>query len=141
MIRLLSTKYKEGARGPDEFDCWGLVRAARIELFGYPALPLLSDVAPRDFKSIASAHATTRDMLGFTELANPVPGCIVMAWRGSLCVHVGIAVRVDGRMLILETDADTGPVLTDPMQFKRRYSRVVFYENQDLQRPALDGTD
>lgn len=141
MNRLLTSKYKPGGRGPDEYDCWGLVRAARIELFGYPELPSFDWAAPGDFRRISVAYESAKVLQGFYELVVPRPGAIAMAWRGSLCAHVGIVVEVDGRMQVLETDADTGPVLTDIHHFKRRYTSVVFYENQSLRRPAEQHTD
>lgn len=130
----LRTRYVRGARGPAEFDCWGLVRSARFELFGRPWLPLLADAAPGNLRAITRAHSDVSALHGFREVA-PHPGVIATAWAASLCVHVGIVVQANGRLMILETDEPTGPCLTSINKFTARYTRALFYDDQDLPGP------
>ena len=141
--RFLKTHYVRGGRGPSGYDCWGILRDARRELFGRPELPMLRDAKPGDLRSITRAVESVSQMEGF----RPVdyrPGAIATAWMASLCVHVGLVVEVDGRILILETDEPTGPCLTAINRFQSRFTRVVFYDDQDLPRadakPSNPGT-
>ena len=131
MNRYLQTRYVRGGRGPVEYDCWGLVRIARLELFGRRLLPILSEAKPGNPRAITNAVRTV-SADGFAELSKPRVGAIATAWRASLCVHVGLVVEADGRMMILETDAPTGPCLTPIKTFTARYTRVLFYDDQDL---------
>ena len=125
---LLKTRYVRGGRGPVDADCWGLVRMARLGLFGRSLLPSFSDIAPADKKGLTSACLTVRDDGGFREVGIQ-PGAIATAWTGRLCVHVGIVVESDGRTWILETDEGTGPALTRPGLFEKRYARVIYYDD------------
>lgn len=129
MDKFLKTRYLRGGRGPVEYDCYGLVRHARTELFGRSLLPLLSDVLPGDARAITNAHAQVYASGEFRE--SPVrPGAIAEGWVASLCVHVGIVVEVDGRLMVLETDEPTGPCLTPINRFKTRFTRVLFFDDQ-----------
>lgn len=125
----LKTRYVRGGRGPVDFDCWGLVRAARTDLFGRPLLPLLSGAVPGNLRAITKAHADVYAMHGFREVTAR-PGAIAEGWAASLCVHVGLVVEVDGRMLILETDHPGGACLTPINRFKTRFTRVLFFDDQ-----------
>lgn len=128
---LLQTRYAKFGRGPDDVDCWGMVRLARVELFGLDWLPSHAQVDPADKAGLTQAASQVREQGGFAEVA-PRPGAIATAWRASLCVHVGIVVESDGRLWILETDEGAGPTLTRINKFQTRYTRVVFYDNQNL---------
>ena len=133
MQRFLQTRYLRGGRGPVEYDCWGMVRDARASLFGGVLLPTLADAAPGNLRAITRAHGEVLAMHGFQVVPLRL-GAIATAWMASLCVHVGLVVEADGRMLILETDEPTGPCLTSIHRFQARFARVLFYDDQDLPR-------
>lgn len=123
----LRTTYRRGGRGPKEFDCWGLVRDAHHRLFGRDIMPSFSEAEPESVKRRQGAiHALHESLQTFD-----VPmreGAIAEAWVGSLFLHVGIVVRVNGRLFILETDTPNGPTLTKPSVFASRYSKVRFFD-------------
>lgn len=127
MIRFLNTRYVEGGRGPDEFDCYGLVRAVRHEVFHFPLLPSHSEVVPSDKDAMT---AVCQQIIDCTDLQECTvqEAAIASAWAGRRCVHVGIVVQADGRLWILETDEPTGPCLTPVRVFENRYTRVKYYD-------------
>lgn len=125
---LLKTRYVKYGRGPDEHDCWSLVRVARAELFGREWLPSYVEIDPQDKQGLTKAAAEVRAQGGFVEV-DIRPSAIATAWRARLCVHVGIVVEADGRLWVLETDEGTGPGLIRPASFERRYSKVIYYDN------------
>lgn len=135
MRRYLQTRYVRGGRGPHEFDCWGLVRDARSELFGRPLLPLLADAKPGELRGITRATEHVIGLHGFSQ-CQPRPGAIATAWLARLCVHVGLVVEIDGQLRILETDDPSGPCHTDINRFQARYTRVFFYDDQDIPKPG-----
>lgn len=128
MDHYLQSRYVKGARGPDEFDCYGLVRAARTEIFKRGILPACDGVAPSDKRRLTQSCLDVIDTCSLAEVDRR-PGAIATGWRGSLCVHVGLVVEVDSRLMVLETDEPTGPCLTPPRRFESRYSRVLYYDN------------
>lgn len=126
--RYLSTRYLAGARGPVEFDCWGLTRLAKAELFGGPMLPECADAKPGLIPVITREVARVAQQHGMRAAERPEPGHVATAWHGRVCVHVGLVVRSqDGMLKILETDAPTGPCLTRIKHFEERYSKVIYY--------------
>lgn len=124
----LATKYVKHGRVPPELDCWGLVRLARVELFGREPLPYYSQIDPQDKRALTEKTLAVRDINLFKR-TEAKAGAIATAWRGRLCVHVGIVVECDGRLWVLETDEDTGPALTRPQIFESRYLQVIYYDN------------
>lgn len=131
----LTSRYQDGGRGPDMFDCWGLVRSARHELFGLPLLPSYGDIAAGDKPQLTRA---ARDVIrtGFRPTA-AVPGAIATCWRGQLCLHVGLVVALDGRPGVLDTGARCGPRWLPLRDFEQRNLKVIYYDDRDLsQHPA-----
>lgn len=124
---LLLTRYVKHGRTMPDLDCGGLVRVARHALFGKSLLPAFADVDPADKPALTQA-AQTVIASGFVEVPAQ-PGAIAAAWRGALCVHLGICVEADGRLWVLETDEPTGPVLTPVSAFESRYRKVVYYDD------------
>lgn len=124
--KYLSTRYVRGGRGPNEYDCYGMIRDARVELYGCRLLPLCADAEPGKLSIITrTVNRVAHDfkMIG----ADPAPGHVAAGWHGKVCVHVGLVVAANGGLRILETDAATGPCLTRLTQFEDRFSKVVYY--------------
>lgn len=126
--KYLSSTYKIGGRGPLEYDCWGMTREARVTLFDKPWFP--------DFLHIdddTRVQAMTRESMRVVRMCDlkecaPRAGAVATAWRGRLCIHIGIVIDVDGSLLILETDRP-GPKLTNLHVFERRYTAVQYYDD------------
>lgn len=127
--RYLKTSYQRGGRGPVAYDCFGIVRAVRHEVFGKSVLPSFGNICPQDKRNLTAACIDVRDAKGFHPVQQPVPGAIATAWRASLCVHVGICVEVDGRLWVLETDEPAGPALIALDRFEDRYTKVIYYDD------------
>ncbi len=123
----LNSHYQRHGRGPDAFDCWGLVRDARVRLFNKPMLPSFGSVSPQDKRALTkSARQTISSHLC---PCGPGAGAIVTGWCGRLCVHVGIMVELDGRLWVLETEETIGPALVPLRTFRKRYVRTEFFDD------------
>lgn len=123
----LATTYRRYGRGPVEFDCWGMVRDARVRLFGKPLLASYGAVGGQDPRGMTAAVNET--IQARLKPSAPVPGSMAMGWRGRLCVHVGLIVEVDGRKWVLETNDGTGPKLTCLRDFERQFVKVTYYDD------------
>lgn len=100
---LIGKPYRERARGPEAFDCWGLVAYARPRIFGGPVLPD-EDIAPANLSRVARAFADPRRRAGWVSLPVSRPfaapdGAIVMMARGGVPHHVGLWLQPEGAML------------------------------------------
>lgn len=124
--RYLGVPYVKYGRAMAGADCWGLVRMARHELFGLPLLPEFGAICPDDKPALTVACEDVRQQGGFLP-CEPTPGAIATAWRGALCIHVGLIVEADGRLWVLETNEKGGPCLTPITKFEARYTRVIYY--------------
>jgi cell wall-associated NlpC family hydrolase len=125
----LMSDYLDGGRGEvvsgrRQFDCWGLVRSVRHEVFGLPLLPSYGDVAADDKRSLTRAAEIES---GALTLGAAVPAAIATVWKAGLCVHVGICVELDGRLGVLDTGPELGAIWAAVPVFERRYLKVRYY--------------
>jgi len=126
--------YREGARGPMAFDCWGLVIDARHRLFGLPLLPSLGAVGKNKLRENTAAYHDLR--LGM-EACDPEPGAIAAVLRGLLCLHVGVVVESEGRLKVLDTNPG-GACLRTTGQFEAAYPMVVYYRERRILSEQAD---
>lgn len=118
--------YIAGGRDLNGLDCWGLVRLVRIDM-GRDDLPLFDSVNPLNKKLFTKSKESCVLDFGLAKTAVK-EGAIACGFRGRLCYHVGIVIIANGRYMVLETDENTGVVLTGIERFKSNYSRVEFYD-------------
>jgi len=127
---LLKVPYVANGRLPTGADCYGLVRLARVHLFGKPWMPEHGAVEGSDKKTLT--RAMEKEAVNYKE-CSPHPGAIACCYRGRLCTHIAIVVEVDGRLMILETDepdhCKKGPRMVQLKQFERRFLKVVYYDD------------
>ncbi|MBF0675597.1 hypothetical protein [Pseudomonas sp.] len=125
--RYLRATYRDGARGPDEYDCWGLARAVRHEVYGCRLLPSWGHVRhdmPREF-----TRAYRNESAAMQECA-PEPGAIAAVFRGQIVVHVGVVIEVDGGLAVFDIrDISTSPRWQRIHDFESRYLRVLYYRD------------
>lgn len=122
----IGTPFMHKGRDYPNFDCWGLARDARANLFGGRELPAFADIAPSQKKALTKA---TQEIVlsGFVKESTPVAGALATAWLGGLCVHIGIVVTVDGRMWVLDTEDGHGGRLNTIEAFAKPFQKVIYY--------------
>lgn len=128
LSKYLSATYEDGARGPDRYDCWGLVRAVRHELLGLPLLPSFGAV--RNTMPAAFTRAY-EEQAALMEECEPEPGAIAAVFRGRIVIHVAVVIEVDGALAVLEirNDRTSARWLRIP-DFESRYLRVIYYRDK-----------
>lgn len=79
--------FKDGGRGPKEYDCWGLAMAV-MKNYGY----YLPDYHISAFDAAKIAFEIKSQRCLWTELKQPVKGCVVVMRFGTsaLVNHVGV---------------------------------------------------
>lgn len=120
-------KYKLHGRGPVFCDCWGFVRLVWAEHFGKHELPLFSGVTAGAIKEITRAK-TTLPKFGL-QVVDVKDGAIAAAMQGGLCTHVGIVVKIDGRLWVLDCDVSTDVSMRRVSDFEKEFSQVIYYDN------------
>lgn len=127
---LLAVPYVANGRSQSGADCYGLVRMARVYLFGKPWMAVHGAVEGSDKRALT--QAVQQESANYRQV-KPYPGAIACAFRGSLCAHIAIVVDIDGKRMILETDepgrGNHGPRLVNLRYFEQRFFRVVYYDD------------
>lgn len=110
-------------------DCWGLVRIVRAELRG-DDLESHAAISPTDKVSLTKAANIEIKEKRFFPCA-PKVGAIATVWRNLFCLHVGIVVDVDNKLMVLDTSLKVGARLRTLDDFERKYSKVVYFDNDN----------
>ncbi|MNJ16339.1 hypothetical protein D3C77_106000 [compost metagenome] len=124
---LFNATYQNGGRGPLNFDCWGLVREVRYRVCGKALLPEWGAVGFSKLRENTLAY--TRKSPEMRRCTAPEPGAIAAAFRGRLCVHVGVVLSVDGQLSILEINPGQRAKLVDPRRFAAAFDEVRYYND------------
>lgn len=120
----MNCPYVDGGRGPDVFDCWGLVRDVYHRRFGLPLLKSFGQVSPDDKDTLTQAFY---DVVPDFTPGPPALGTVAGGFRGGNLIHVGVVVDNNGRLEVLHTGRKHGPTLTRVAAFSALFSNVVYY--------------
>jgi hypothetical protein len=131
----LNASYEDGGRGPARYDCWGIARAVRHEVYGMPLLPswgYVRNTNPREFTQAVIEGAAAM------ERCEPEIGAIACVWRGSICIHVAVIVEVDGRLHGMEMKP-SGATIKPLRRFQDQYLKVSYHRDRILPEQAGRG--
>ncbi|MGE6562197.1 hypothetical protein ACQKF2_07240 [Pseudomonas hunanensis] len=124
----LSCRYEDGARGPEMYDCWGLVREARHLHLGKRLLPSWGHVRHDNLKEFTRAY---REEAALMEPCAPENGAIAVVIRGRECVHLGLIVEVGDRLKVLEINPSRGARCLPLSQWARDHNNVIYYRDRE----------
>ena len=108
--RWVGLPFEMGGRGPDAFDCWGLLRAVLLEIHGRaPETPSVAPSDPTDRGAMEATFAATRpawrpvapedaevgDAIAFRLLGRPVHCGVVVARDRFLHARQGFLSAID----------------------------------------------
>lgn len=113
---LIGKRYKDGGRGPDEFDCFGLFE----ELCRRRGMPIKSEATPAavEDKNQLFAETTLRE---WKKLDGPEPGCGV-AFRVTppYVTHVGMVLDCGKRFIHVRQGANVAIERLDSVLWRHR---------------------
>lgn len=118
--------YRDGGRGPIQFDCWGLVRHVRHFELGFRLLPEYGSLRNTQPKEFTKAYRGESSQMVECE---PCHGAIAGVLIGNVCVHVGLVVESEGRLKVLEVNPDRGCRLTLLHKWQRDHNTVTFHND------------
>lgn len=125
--KYLGCEYKDGARGPDQFDCWGLVRHVRHFELGYRLLSSYGSLRPKMPREASKAYEAETPSLEQCEAEH---GAIVCVMVGRICSHVAVVLESSTGLRVLETNAKRGPQCIALHRWLRDYPNVVYYRDR-----------
>lgn len=126
-IPLVGKKYRIGADGPDEFDCFGLVIFAYKQILG---IDIERPSGPIFKKPIEVAHLAKKEIEEgkWERIEKPEKLCVVgISHDGRYVTHVGIFIPIDGGT-ILHADHTLGCVIAhSPAQLRQLGLTTSYY--------------
>lgn len=126
--QLLAVPYVDRGRTLEGMDCWGQLLWARAAM-GLPALP---DIGPVSRAEPIEMQRQCGKVSATLEEGPAAVGAVAAVFRGTLFVHVGVVVEIDGRLAVLETNEGSGPRWKSVPDFVDTYYKVIFYRDQSL---------
>lgn len=132
--KYLFVPYLNGGRTMAGLDCWGLTLLVRKEL-GAPALDGASGLdrgTPVGMQRLYS-HLISGPLCEVEDLK---AGDIAAVFRAGILVHVAVALEIDGRIALLETNPSSGVRWMFLDRFLQTYYKVAFYRDRSLSEPA-----
>ena len=125
--KYLECVYEDGARGPDKFDCWGLVRLVRHAEMGLRLLAEYGTLRNTDPREFTRAYEEESSCM---ERCEPEPGAIASVLIGRICVHVALVVDSPDGLRILEITPTRGPRCLPLNKWMRDHSTVTFHRDR-----------
>lgn len=125
--KYLRCTYLDGARGPDLFDCWGLVRAVRHTELGKRLLAEYGSLRNTDPKQFTKAYEEESSQM---ELCEPEVGAIASVLIGRICVHVALVVGSPDGLRILEINPQRGARCLPLHKWMREHTKVTFHRDK-----------
>ena len=80
--------WRNGAQGPDAFDCWAFVRHIQCEHYGVVVPPINVDAS--HLKAVMVSFSRHPELVNWERIAAPEEGCCVLLANGRYPAHVGV---------------------------------------------------
>jgi len=118
---LLGKKFEYGGRGPDVYDCWGLL----MELYRRRGIVIPDYESPTDWKEIAAMIG--QEIVAWTECKEE-PGATVLMRMASEPHHVGMYLGM-GRFIHIHQNRNGGVCVDRVNDWKNRIVGYYRYSN------------
>lgn len=126
----LGKPWVSGARGPDSFDCWGLLVTLYRDAYGI-ALEPYGGVDAHNTRTVARLLAEGGKSDIWEPLAEPVDGCAVAMSGNARFHHVGMFTDLDGGLIVHA--AEGRGVVAESLARLRGFGihRLAFYRHRE----------
>lgn len=124
--KYLGCSYEDGARGPDKYDCWGLVRLVRHAELGKRLLAEYGSLRNTDPREFTRAYEEESSCM---ERCEPEHGAIAAVMIGRICTHVALVIDSPDGLRILEINPARGPRCLPLHKWLRDHSTVTFHRD------------
>lgn len=128
-VKYIGTPYRDGARGPHFFDCWGILQKIFLAERGIVLAELPGLSAPQTTE-IEQAIVQESSAPCWSPVTAPTEGCIVVMGHTSAFHHVGVWIDCDGgKVLHCQTRHNT---IVEPLRSLRLrgLSHIKFYQHR-----------
>lgn len=142
IAKYLMASYRDGARGEDgEYDCWGMARVARVELYGRQLLDSRGGEYQHDPVGFTARYR--EQIAEMVEVEKPMPGSVVAVLKKKkICTHVALVVHdINGTGMglhILDINPGRGARLIPLFRFleENKLRTIKYYDDKSLSQQA-----
>ena len=127
--RYIGKPYCVGARGPDTYDCWGLVREVYDTRFGIP-LPAFPGVSCHSPMSMIKKINEVMQHEDWSEVSVPFDGCAVAMSQSTSYHHVGLFVEADGSKILHCFDGHSVMIDSVKRMRLRGFKRIAYFKHR-----------
>jgi len=130
-VKYIGLPYEPGGRGPDKYDCWGLVRHVYRNEFcmDLPDLPGIVFTSAKSQTRVIEAGIDQE----WVSILKPFDGCGVAMGQKEYMHHVGVYIDADGGK-ILHANSGSGVVANTPAQLRMVGFKTILYYRHQLWR-------
>jgi cell wall-associated NlpC family hydrolase len=121
---LIGKPWVSGGRGPDAFDCWGLVRWVYLQQLAI-ILPDFPGLDAKNLHHVSTAYSL--EVSDWREILTPSPFCVVGMSKRNVIHHVGLALS-DGRTILHCMDGSAVIAQTVYSLRASGFSTIKFFE-------------
>lgn len=126
--------YEAGARGPVNYDCWGIIQLIYQQEKGI----VLPELAGLSAEKLAEIHnAIVVESQSWIDVAVPTEGCVVCMSTGSIMHHVGVFIESNGGR-VLHSKPGHNVIVETPRSLKLRGLRILKYYQHHLWPGSLN---
>jgi len=127
----LGKPWVSGERGPDSFDCWGLVVDVYERLHGIN-LPPMAGVDAKDRLLVSRLLVAGQKDQDFYRVTEPKEYDVVLMGRGIISHHVGIWTDIDGGGCVHCQDGAGVVFATKPQLAIQHYSQLKYFRHGSM---------
>lgn len=128
--KYLNKPWAPMGRGPSEYNCWGLVKRAKLDEQGVvlPEFPEKIKEASENFDQCMDSVIDK-----FVRIQSPRDKCIVLMSNSRDLHHVGICSVIGGKVSIVHASQKTGSVVDSLGSLRQRgFHNIQFWECREL---------
>lgn len=119
--------YKDGGRGPNFYDCWGLVREARNKYLGLQLLSSYGDLRNNNPRAFTKAY---RNQSALMEKCEPEHGAVAAVMSGDICIHVALVIKNADELFILEINPIRSVRFMPLTDWEREHFLVTYHRDK-----------
>lgn len=126
LASLIGKPYCAGGQGPEDFDCWGLVRFIYARMFD-TELQNFNHIDALDVKACANQFEIETGSPNWINIDEPEHGCVVAMSRSKVLHHAGIWLEIDGGLCFHALDGSA--VIAESLYRLKtqHFSKILFF--------------
>ncbi len=121
--KYLSVTWQMGGRVFPVLDCYGIVHEVRRDL-GLPEWPAFEGV----IKEGSEMNNACEGFMGNVKQCQPCEGAVAACYKGQLISHLGVVVRLNGILQVIESNPRKNVTILPLRRFERQYAKVEYYQ-------------